>query len=80
MHAKYEVSSMHAKYEVSSISYGLKVMVKVKVFCHRVIESQTDRVTDRQTRQKLYAPNSIPGGIKGYNNFNVTIRGQSQNV
>ena len=30
-HAKYEVSSKHAKYEVS-ISYGSKVMAKVKVF------------------------------------------------
>ena len=36
---------MHAKYEVS-ISYGSKVMAKVKVFA---AESQTDRVIDRTT-------------------------------
>ena len=34
--------SMHAKYEVS-ISYSSKVITKVKVFCHRVIDRETDR-------------------------------------
>ena len=41
---------MHAKYEVS-ISYGSKVMAKVKVD-----NRQTDRQTNRQTGQKQYAP------------------------
>ena len=41
---------MHAKYEVS-ISYGSKVIAKVKVD-----NRQTDKQTDRQTGQKQYAP------------------------
>ena len=50
--------SMHAKYEVP-ISYGSKVMAKVKVD-----NKQTDRQTDRQTGQKQYAPIIRSGGIK----------------
>ena len=38
---------MHAKYE-GSISYGSKVIAKVKV---------DNRQTDKQTEQKQYAPN-----------------------
>ena len=45
---------MHAKYEVP-ISYGSKVMAKVKV---------DNRQTDRQTGQKQYAPIIRSGGIK----------------
>ena len=53
---------MYAKYEVS-ISYGSKVMAKVKVFCHRV--------KDRQTGQKLYRCPRIPfQGHKNLDHFN----------
>ena len=50
---------MHAKYEVS-ISYGSKVIAKVKDFCHRV--------TDSQTGQKLDAPKFHSGGGGGIKN------------
>ena len=47
---------MNAKYHEVCISYGSKVMDKVKVFL-----PQNDRVADRQTEQKPDAPNSISG-------------------
>ena len=53
---------MHAKYEVS-ISYGSKVIVKVKVD-NRQTNKQTDRQTDRQTGQKQYAPDHLIRGHK----------------
>ena len=46
---------MQSKYEVS-LSYGSKLMAKIKVFCHRH--------TDRQTGQNLDDPEFHPGGIK----------------
>ena len=49
---------MHAKYEVS-ISYGSKVIAKVKVDIR-----QTNKATNRQTGQKQYAPIMRSGGIK----------------
>ena len=49
---------MHAKYEVS-ISYGSKVIAKVKV---------DNRQTDRQTGQKQYAPDH---SIRGHNNKEI---------
>ena len=56
---------MHAKYE-DSISYGLKVIAKVKVD-NRQTDKQTDRQTDRQTeRAKTICPRSFdPGGGGG---------------
>jgi hypothetical protein len=45
------------KYE-SPITYHSKDMANVKVFCR-----QTDKQTDRQTGQKLYAPDL---SIRGY--------------
>ena len=56
---------MHAKYEVS-ISYGSKVIAKVKVD-NRQTDKQTNRQTDRQTDRK--DKNNMPpiirsGGIK----------------
>ena len=55
---------MHAKYEVS-ISYGSKVIAKVKVD-NRQIDKQTDRhlQTDRQIGQKQYAPDHSVRGHK----------------
>ena len=53
---------MHAKYEVS-ISYGSKVIAKVKVD-NRQTNRQTDRQTNRQTGQKQYAPDH---SIRGHN-------------
>ena len=48
---------MHAKYEVS-ISYGSKVIAKVKVD-----NRETDKQTDRQTdRTKTICPRSFNGG------------------
>ena len=47
----------HNAYETvegNPITYSLKVMAGVKGLCQR------------QTRQKLYPPKSIPGGIKIY--------------
>ena len=41
---------------MKSISYGSKVMAKVKVFCHRQ--------SHRQTGQKIDAPEFHYGGIK----------------
>ena len=57
--------SMHAKYEVP-ISYGLKVMAKVKVD-NRQTDRQTDKQTDGQTDRQ--DKNNMPpiirsGGIK----------------
>ena len=49
--------SMHAKYEVS-ISYGSKVMAKVKIFAR-------DRHKHRQTGQQLDAPIPLQGHKKG---------------
>ena len=54
---------MHAKYEVS-ISYGLKVIAKVKVD-NRQTDRQTNKQTDRQTGQKQYAPDH---SIRGHKN------------
>ena len=51
---------MHTKYEVS-ISYGSKVIAKVKVD-NRQTYRQTDKQTDRQTGQKQY--HSIRGHKK----------------
>ena len=51
--------SMHAKYEVS-ISNFSKVIAKVKVD-----NRQIDRLTDRQTGQKQYAPDH---SIRGHEN------------
>ena len=48
---------MHAKYEVS-ISYGSKVMAKVKVFLPQ---------SHRQTGQKVCTPEFYSGGIKNQN-------------
>ena len=45
---------MHLKHEVS-ISYGWKVIAKVKVD-NRHTNSQTEKQTDKQTGQKQYAP------------------------
>ena len=57
---------MHAKYEVS-ISYGSKVIVKVKVDNIQT-NRQTDRQTNKQTGQKQYAPNH---SIRGHKNINA---------
>ena len=58
---------MYAKYEVS-ISYGSKVIAKVKVD-----NRQTDKHTDKQTGQKQYAPDhSIRGGGGGGGNKNIS--------
>ena len=57
---------MHAKYEVS-ISYGSKVIVKVKV---------DNRQTNKQTGQKQYTPDhSIQGHVrnKSFNEFSSSI-------
>ena len=52
---------MHAKYEVS-ISYGSKVIAKVKVD-NRQTDKKTDRQTDRQDKNNM--PAIIrSGGIK----------------
>ena len=59
--------SMHAKYEVS-ISYGSKVIAKVKVDNRQTdkqTDRQTNRQTDRQTGQKQYAPDH---SIRGHKN------------
>ena len=58
----FHLLSMLAKYEVS-ISYGSKVMAKVKGF-FLATESQTDRQTESQTGQKLDAPEFHSGHIK----------------
>ena len=60
--------SMHAKYEVS-ISYGSKVVAKVKV-------------DNRQTGQKQYAPNhSIPGALKQLTNtLKIRILSQTSSL
>ena len=56
---------MHSKYEVS-ISYGSKVIAKVKLD-----NRQTDRQTNNQTGQKQYAPDhSIRGHKKHDRTFN----------
>ena len=47
----------HAKYERPT-SNNKKVMAKVKVFDHKATNQQTNKPTDRQTQQKLYAPKS----------------------
>ena len=63
---------MLAKYEVS-ISYGSKVIVKVKVDnrqTDRQTNKQTDRQTDRQTGQKQYAPDL---SIRGHKNKSITV-------
>ena len=75
---------MHAKYEVS-ISYGSKVIAKVKVD-----NRQTNRQTDRQTGQKQYAPDhSIRGHKKTTNkkpkflmqqNWETEVLIESENV
>ena len=52
---------MHAKYEVS-ISYGSKVIVKVKVD-NRQTDRQTNRQTDRQDKNNM-PPIIRSGGIK----------------
>ena len=44
---------MHTKYEVS-ISYGSKVIAKVKVD-----NGQANKQTDKQTGQKQYAPDHL---------------------
>ena len=54
---------MHAKYEVS-ISYGSKVIAKVKVD-----NRQTNRQTDKQTGQKQYAPDHSIRGHKNIHNI-----------
>ena len=54
---------MHAKYEVS-ISYGSKVIAKVKVDNHRQTDKQTDKQTNRQKGQKQYAPDHSIRGHK----------------
>ena len=56
--------SMHAKYEVS-ISYGSKVIAKVKVD-----NRQINRQTHRQTGQKQYAPDH---SIRGHKNNNFIV-------
>ena len=55
---------MHAKYEVS-ISYGLKVIARVKVD-NRQTNKQANKPTDRQTdRTKTICPRSFdPGALK----------------
>ena len=55
---------MHAKYEVS-ISYGSKVIAKVKVD-----NRQTDKQTDRRTGQKQYAPDH---SIRGHKNVGILL-------
>ena len=52
---------MHAKYEVS-ISYGSKVIAKVKVD-NRQTNRQTDKQTDRQDKNNM-PPIIRSGGIK----------------
>ena len=57
---------MHAKYEVF-ISYGSKVIAKVKVDnrqTDRQTNKQTDKQTDRQKGQKQYAPDHSIRGHK----------------
>ena len=56
---------MHAKYEVS-ISYGSKVIAKVKV---------DNRQTDKQTIQKQYAPDH---SVRGNKNVHVNLQKVSQ--
>ena len=56
--------SMHAKYGVS-ISYGSKVIAKVKVD-----NRQIKRQTDRQTGEKQYAPDH---SIRGHKNNNFIV-------
>ena len=52
---------MHAKYKVS-ISYGSKVIAKVKVD-NRQTDKQTNRQTDKQTeRTKTICPRSFDPG------------------
>ena len=58
---------MHAKYEVS-ISYGSKVIAKVKVD-NRQTNRQTERQTDKQTGQKQYAPDHSIRGHKKESNM-----------
>ena len=53
---------MHVKYEVS-ISYGSKVIGKVKVD-NRQTDRQKDKQTDKQTGQKQYAPDHSIRGHK----------------
>ena len=62
---------MHAKYEVS-ISYGSKVIAKVKVD-NRQTDRQTNRQTDKQTdRTKTICPRSFdPGGGGGGHKKNI---------
>ena len=64
---------MHAKYE-DSISYGSKVIAKVKVDnrqTDRQTNKQTDKQTDRQRGQKQYAPDH---SIRGHKNIYSDIR------
>ena len=63
---------MHAKYEVS-ISYGSKVIAKVKVD-----NRQTNRQTNKQTGQKQYAPDHSIRGHK--NTLIIHILGQTQHL
>ena len=63
---------MHAKYVVF-ISYGSKVIVKVRVD-NRQRDRQTNKQTDRQTGQKQNAPDqSIRGHKKWKGGFNSVI-------
>ena len=61
---------MHAKYEVF-ISYGSKVIVKVKVD-----NRQTNRQTDKQTGQKQYhASDKIVGISRSHDSVKITVLG-----
>ena len=57
---------MYAKCEVS-ISYGSKVIAKVKVD-NRQTNKQTDRQTNKQTGQKQYAPDH---SIRGHKKWKI---------
>ena len=69
---------MHAKYEVS-ISYGSKVMAKIKVFFHRVTDRQTESQTHRQDK-KLDAPEFHPRGHKKKLHVHVVVQLPLRNV
>ena len=64
---------MRAKYKVS-ISYGSKVIAKVKVD-NRHTDRQTNRQTEKQTGQKQYAPIIRSGGIKSGRAFTQCNKG-----
>ena len=61
---------MHAKYEVS-ISYGSKVIAKVKVD-NRQTDKQTDKQTDREDKNNM-PPIIRSGGIKIYSEGQATL-------